>query len=130
MKYWMLVQRFLASCIDLLIIYLPTLLFSHSIFRDRMLSSLADLLASLIFIFYNMLAVSSFSGKTIGKFFAKIKVDLPSFNLVNVAQREGIKVIYFLPFAGPIFVVLSLICYIIKGKFIHDLIGGGEVHVS
>ena len=130
MKFLLLIQRLLAAAIDLLIIYLPSLFLILLLFKSQNLGSLVTLLAALLFVIYNMVATSSFSGKTIGKHFARLKVSNASANLLESGQREFAKLLYFLPWAGPLFSVVSLVCYGLTGKFLHDMIGRSEVIVS
>lgn len=128
MKFLLMIQRLLASMIDLIIIYLPVLLISSSLFRK--LDSFNQLIAALIFIIYNVLAVTSFEGKTIGKYFAKLRVQSFSKNLADVAQREGIKILYLLPLAGWFFIIVSLVTYSLRGQFLHDWLGKGQVIIN
>ncbi|HAP14706.1 MAG TPA: RDD family protein [Lactococcus sp.] len=128
MKFLLMIQRLLASMIDLIIIYLPVLLISSSLFRR--LDSFNQLIAALIFIIYNVLAVTSFEGKTIGKYFAKLRVQAFSKNLADVAQREGIKILYLLPLAGWFFIIVSLVTYSLRGQFLHDWLGKGQVIIN
>lgn len=130
MRYLMLIQRLLASLIDLIIVYLPCLILVHLIFSEKELSSIANLLAGILFVLYNMISESSFQGKTIGKFFAKLKVKTVSTELMEVGQRECAKLLYFLPFIGWAFIVISLVLYLTNHKFLHDIIGRSEVIIN
>ncbi|AYG01855.1 RDD family protein [Lactococcus allomyrinae] len=130
MNLLMLIQRFLATLIDLIIVYLPFLLLVHVIFTGKEFSSIANLLAGILFVLYNMISESSFSGKTIGKFFAKLRVKTVSTDLMEIGQREFAKLLYFLPVAGWIFIVVSVVMYFTSGRFLHDKIGRSEVIVG
>ena len=121
------IQRILAALIDLILIYLPALLLVNIIFKQN---PLGNILAAALFCVYNMIAVSSFDGRTIGKYFAKLRVKTNSSRFLDVSQRELSKILYFLPFGGPVFMVISLICYLVRGKFLHDIIGQSEVNLD
>ncbi|MFC4653257.1 RDD family protein [Lactococcus nasutitermitis] len=134
MKKLLFVQRILASLIDLIIIYIPFLLLANFLFKSATLLPLVNLLAALLFVIYNMIAISSFEGQSLGKYFAKLQVEIfssttskKSVKLMEVGQREVAKILYFLPLAGPIVAVISFICYLTKGKFLHDIIGHSTV---
>ena len=130
MNLLMLIQRFLATLIDLIIVYLPFLLLVHIIFTGEEFSSIANLLAGILFVLYNMISESGFSGKTIGKFFAKLRVKTVSTDLMEIGQREFAKLLYFLPVVGWIFIVVSVVMYFTGGRFLHDKIGRSEVIVG
>ncbi|WP_374286641.1 RDD family protein [Lactococcus sp.] len=127
MKKLLFIQRVLATVIDLIIVYLPFTLLVQLMVTGNQLGSLKGLLPALLFVFYNMISEQAFHGKTIGKYFAKLKVKTKSQTLMEIGQRELAKVLYFLPFIWWAFILVSLICYMVKGKFLHDLIGRSEV---
>lgn len=127
MKYLMFIQRCLATMIDLIIIFVPSLLLVHVLFTSKDMASFANLLAGVLFVLYNMIAESSFSGRTIGKYFAKLKVNSVSSDLMEIGQREFAKLLYFIPIAGWLFLGLSVVLYFVKGWFLHDKIGRSEV---
>lgn len=122
----MFVQRALATLIDLIVIYLPSLFLVQILAKGKG-NSMLNLLAAALFILYNMICESSFSGKTLGKYFAKLKVVSQENSLSEIGQREFTKILYFLPYGGPIFLFISIICYLIKSKFLHDIVGRSEV---
>lgn len=128
MKFLLMIQRLLASMIDLIVVYLPVLLISSSLFPR--LGSFNQLIAAFLFIAYNALAVASFEGKTVGKYFAKLRVEAFSKNLSDVAQREGIKILYLIPLAGWFFIGVSLVTYGLRGQFLHDWLGKGKVIID
>ena len=130
MRILFFVQRFLATLIDLIIVYLPVLLLVQLIFTNKEVSGIGNLLAAILFVLYNLISESSFQGKTIGKFFAKLKVKTISTDLLEVCQREMAKLLYFLPMVGWIFVLFSVVMYFVNGQFLHDKIGRSEVTVS
>lgn len=130
MRILFFVQRFLATLIDLIIVYLPVLLLVQLIFTNKEVGGIGNFLAAILFVLYNLISESSFQGKTIGKFFAKLKVKTISTDLLEVCQREMAKLLYFLPMAGWIFVLVSVVMYFVNGQFLHDKIGRSEVTVS
>ncbi|GFO78377.1 RDD family protein [Lactococcus lactis] len=130
MRILFFVQRFLATLIDLIIVYLPVLLLVQLIFTNKEVSGIGNFLAAILFVLYNLISESSFQGKTIGKFFAKLKVKTISTDLLEVCQREMAKLLYFLPMVGWIFVLVSVVMYFVNGQFLHDKIGRSEVTVS
>jgi len=84
MRTLFFVQRFLATLIDLIIVYLPVLLLVQLIFTSKEVSGIGNFLAAILFVLYNLISESSFQGKTIGKFFAKLKVKTISTDLLEV----------------------------------------------
>ncbi|CDG03621.1 RDD family protein [Lactococcus lactis] len=130
MRILFFVQRFLATLIDLIIVYLPVLLLVQLIFTNKEVGGIGNFLAAILFVLYNLISESSFQGKTIGKFFAKLKVKTISTDLLEVCQREMAKLLYFLPMVGWIFVLVSVVMYFVNGQFLHDKIGRSEVTVS
>lgn len=130
MRTLFFVQRFLATLIDLIIVYLPVLLLVQLIFTSKEVSGIGNFLAAILFVLYSLISESSFQGKTIGKFFAKLKVKTVSTDLLEVCQREMAKLLYFLPMVGWIFVLVSVVMYFVNGQFLHDKIGRSEVTVS
>ncbi|MDT2910243.1 RDD family protein [Lactococcus lactis] len=130
MRILFFVQRFLATLIDLIIVYLPVLLLVQLIFTNKEVGGIGNFLAAILFVLYNLISESSFQGKTIGKFFAKLKVKTISTDLLEVCQREMAKLLYFLPMVGWIFVLVSVVMYFVNGQFLHDKIGRSEMTVS
>lgn len=130
MRILFFVQRFLATLIDLIIVYLPVLLLVQLIFTNKEVGGIGNFLAAILFVLYNLISESSFQGKTIGKFFSKLKVKTISTDLLEVCQREMAKLLYFLPMVGWIFVLFSVVMYFVNGQFLHDKIGRSEVTVS
>ncbi|MDR0199930.1 MAG: RDD family protein [Streptococcaceae bacterium] len=128
MKGLFFVQRVLAALIDLIIVYLPVLFSAIILFKISNLS-IANLLAAVLFAAYNVIATASFNGRTVGKYFAKLQVAASSKSAMDLGQREAAKILYFLPFVGPLFMLLSVIFYIANGRFLHDWIGRSQVKV-
>ena len=93
MRILFFVQRFLATLIDLIIVYLPVLLLVQLIFTNKEVSGIGNFLAAILFVLYNLISESSFQGKTIGKFLAKLKVKTISTDLLEVCQREMAKLL-------------------------------------
>ncbi|GAB2022408.1 hypothetical protein RyT2_14820 [Pseudolactococcus yaeyamensis] len=125
MKTLGFIQRILATLIDLIIVYVPLVLLVNIMFSE--MGSLANIFPAILFIVYNIVAVNSFKGQTIGKYFAKLRVKNESISLMADSVREAVKILYFLPFAGFAFILLSCAIYVRKGKFLHDIIGKSEV---
>lgn len=128
MKRLLFLQRMLASVIDLLVIYFPSQFLVFILFREQ--ASAQIWLPAFLFILYNLLATAYFSGQTIGKYFARLKVTSPSSSMMEMGQREAVKILYFLPLAGPFFMLISLISYLKEGQFLHDKMGQSEVIFS
>lgn len=130
MRALMFLQRFLATIIDLIIVYLPVLLLVQLVFTNKGASSIGNLFAAIVFVLYNLISENSFQGKTIGKYFAKLKVKTISTDLLEMCQRELAKLLYFLPMVGWLFVFISVVMYFVNGQFLHDRIGRSEVTIS
>ncbi|AGV72446.1 RDD family protein [Lactococcus cremoris] len=130
MRALMFLQRFLATIIDLIIVYLPVLLLVQLVFTNKGASSIGNLFAAIVFVLYNLISENSFQGKTIGKYFAKLKVKTTSTDLLEMCQRELAKLLYFLPMVGWLFVFISVVMYFVNGQFLHDRIGRSEVTIS
>ncbi|MCL2677218.1 MAG: RDD family protein [Streptococcaceae bacterium] len=128
MRSLLFVQRGLSSLIDLIVVYLPCLFLASIVFKSN--ASFASLSSAVMFCIYNVVAVSNFEGRTIGKYFARLKVQTPSPNFLDVGQREFAKLLYFLPFmVGLVILSISCIMYALSGKFLHDWIGKSQVVV-
>lgn len=128
MKKILLLQRILASLIDLLVVYLPCQFLVFVLFPN--LGSAQIWLPVFLFILYNVLVTAYFSGQTLGKYFAGLKVASQSSLMMEMGQREAVKILYFLPLAGPLFMLISLMIYLKEGRFFHDKFGQSEVIVS
>ncbi|SKA12839.1 RDD family protein [Pilibacter termitis] len=123
MKRILFIQRSLSTVIDLIIVYVPSLLLANIFMPD-----LANLVSAMLFILYNIVAVTHFSGQTMGKHFAKLEVVEVNHSIMAVSIREGAKLLYFLPFmVGCVFLMISIGNFIFKGKFLHDWIGKSDV---
>nr|WP_242550201.1 RDD family protein [Enterococcus sp. MJM16] len=119
-----LIQRVLATFIDLIVIYIPVYFLVNIMVKGFFTPGI---LTATLFVIYNVLAIHSFQGQTIGKYFAKIRVKDVGRSIMEDSIREVIKLLYFLPLLGVITGVLSLSCYFIRGSFLHDIIGKSEV---
>lgn len=53
MRALMFLQRFLATIIDLIIVYLPVLLLVQLVFTNKGASSIGNLFAAIVFVLYN-----------------------------------------------------------------------------
>lgn len=129
MKWWIFLQRLLAGMIDVIVVYIPFQLVVGILFGSYNASSIW--LVHFLFILYNVLAILYFSGKTLGKYFARLKVVVFSSTAMEVGQREIAKLLYLLPLGiGMIFMFVSVVIYWKDGRFLHDAIGRSEVIVS
>lgn len=127
MKKILFIQRILAALIDILVIYLPSQFLVFILFGRE--NSYQNWLSIILFLVYNVLSTVYFSGQTIGKYFASLKVTPVTKSLMEMGQREAIKLLYFLPLVGFIFMILSLLIYIKEGRFLHDKFAKSEVIV-
>ena len=128
MKKILFLQRILASLIDLMVVYLPCQFLVFVLFSN--LESAHIWLPAFLFILYNVLVTTYFSGQTLGKYFAGLKVASQSSSMMEMGQREAVKILYFLPLLGLIFILVSLMIYLKEGQFLHDKMGQSEVIVS
>ncbi|MCT0161373.1 hypothetical protein EFM55_03200 [Lactiplantibacillus pentosus] len=126
-KYLLL--RVLAGMVDVIVVYVPVvvlaILILHANFR------VADILGQLGFVVYNIIMISSYQGQTLGKKIGReyvlINDELPNGKMLIAGIREVTKVIYFLPFVGWIFGVISLVLGALTGRMIHDYFGNSTV---
>lgn len=81
----MLLLRLLAFLIDCMIIFLPSTMLSYLLMVP---AGVTIVLPQLLFVVYNMICLSSFEGKTIGKHFAKLVVFTNQRNLLTVGMRK------------------------------------------
>lgn len=119
--------RILASMIDLIVVYLPFQILCFFIFKDQLL--LAVFFGELLFVIYNAVLVSLKNGRTIGKYFAKIRVfnDNSEKNSAN-ALREFCKLLYFVSFPfGLFFLLISLFLLLTTGRTLHDFLGQSRI---
>ncbi|MFC6165018.1 RDD family protein [Lactiplantibacillus dongliensis] len=120
--------RILAGLIDVIVVYVPTvilaILFLKANFRT------ADIIGQLGFVVYNIVLITSNHGQTLGKKIAReyvlVNDELPDKALI-AGIREVTKAIYFLPFVGWIFGILSITLCFFKGRMLHDYFGNSEV---
>lgn len=127
MKKLLFLQRILASMIDLMIVYLPFEFLTLILFQGKNINGIW--LIHILFVLYNTLACVYFNGQTLGKYFAGLKVTPVSNSVAEMGQREVAKLLYFVPHGGIVFMLISVLCYVRKGKFLHDMIGKSEVVV-
>jgi uncharacterized RDD family membrane protein YckC len=122
----MILLRLLAFIIDGLLIFVPSGMLSQILQAPSILS---NLFPQLIFVIYNMICVSSFKGKTVGKYFSKLVVSTDHQNLLTVGMREVAKLLYFIPAIGWLFTSCSFLLYLFTKKTLHDLLGQSSVGV-
>jgi len=130
MHFKYLLVRVLSGLIDIIIVYIPVVaaavLFLHVNFR------IADILGQLGFVVYNILFITSNNGQTLGKKIGReyvlVNGVLPSMkkSLID-GIREVTKIIYFLPFVGWIFALISIVLCGFTGRMIHDYLGDSKV---
>ncbi|MBU7473639.1 RDD family protein [Lactiplantibacillus pentosus] len=126
-KYLLL--RVLAGMVDVIVVYVPVvvlaILILHANFR------VADILGQLGFVVYNIIMIASYQGQTLGKKIGReyvlINDELPNGKMLIAGIREVTKVIYFLPFVGWVFGVISLVLGALTGRMIHDYFGNSTV---
>ncbi|BDG67515.1 MULTISPECIES: RDD family protein [Enterococcus] len=120
----MLLLRLLAFLIDCMIIFLPSTMLSYLLMVP---AGVTIVLPQLLFVVYNMICLSSFEGKTIGKHFAKLVVFTNQRNILTVGMREVAKLLYFLPMIGWLFFTGSFFLYLGTKKTLHDILGQSVV---
>jgi len=107
-----------------MIIFLPSTMLSYLLMVP---AGVTIVLPQLLFVVYNMICLSSFEGKTIGKHFAKLVVFTNQRNLLTVGMREVAKLLYFLPMIGWLFFTGSFFLYLGTKKTLHDILGQSVV---
>ncbi|WP_318764758.1 RDD family protein [Lactiplantibacillus carotarum] len=120
--------RVLAGLIDVIVVYVPVvvlaILFLHANFRT------ADILGQLGFVIYNIILITSNQGQTLGKKIGReyvlVNDEMPNKALI-AGIREVTKAIYFLPFVGWLFGLISIILCAFTGRMIHDYFGNSTV---
>ncbi|RFE01034.1 RDD family protein [Streptococcus parauberis] len=119
--------RILAGVIDYFLLYMPSLYLVQIIFSSKHNSIF---LSQIIFIVLLTLCDLIFQ-QTPGKYFAKLKLNYSkqSYDWIQLSARESIKLLYFLPLFGVVLLMISLILFIMSGRFLHDLIVGREIVV-
>ncbi|SEK55891.1 RDD family protein [Carnobacterium iners] len=119
-----LVLRILAILIDGMLIYLP----SHMLLTILGFEGfLLKILPQFLFVVYNTVSLSSFEGKTIGKYFSRLTVYTEEPGMIHVGLREASKLLYFLPNIGILFLFLSGLSLLIFKLTLHDLISQSQV---
>lgn len=84
-------------------------------------------LMMLLFFVYNSVCITIINGRTIGKYFAKIRVVTGSDNIMISGVREIVKLLYIVPYVNIVFILFNLIIYFLTGKMLQDYIGESEV---
>lgn len=126
-KYLLL--RILAGMVDIIVVYVPVvvvaILFLHANFRT------ADILGQLGFVVYNVIMIASYHGQTLGKSIGReyvlINDEQPNGKMLIAGIREVTKLIYFLPFVGWIFGLISVVLGALTGRMIHDYFGNSTI---
>ncbi|MDH6365321.1 putative RDD family membrane protein YckC [Enterococcus sp. PF1-24] len=118
------ILRFLAGVIDYLLIFVLAQMVLTVLGVEGLLY---NLLPQLLFATYNIIAITTFEGRTIGKYFSKLFVYTEEGGALHLGVREVTKLLYFLPNVGFIFLIISLLVFIFKKKGLHDWIGGSDV---
>lgn len=127
MSWQNFILRILSFLIDLVMVYVPVLAICVLAFAIPF--KVSDLYGQVIFVAYNILFSDSFK-RTIGKKLGKLVTvyqDGAKAPLVKKGMREAAKLLYFLPYVGPVFVLLSVALLKMKGKALHDYLGESEV---
>lgn len=124
MKITLLIQRVMCQIIDTLIILIPVQFIIIGVFGVN--QSQANFLFTILLAVYETIAISSFNGMTIGKYFGKLHVidkDMAKPTMLYVGLRSLAKSMYYLPVIGAVVALVSLFVYIAKGTTLHDIIG-------
>ncbi|MBP1045985.1 RDD family protein [Enterococcus sp. BWM-S5] len=116
--------RSLAGLIDGMVVLLPAYMLLSVMEIGNILY---QLLPQLLFVVYNAVSITSFGGKTIGKYFAGLSVYTEENGLLNLGAREMGKMLYFLPNVGVVFVCISLLMLGSTKQSLHDRIGRSKV---
>ncbi|MGM0126339.1 hypothetical protein IGI37_003768 [Enterococcus sp. AZ194] len=124
MNYLFFVQRVLAGIIDGIIVYIPLYLLVNTMVEGFFTP---EIVTAVLYVIYNSLAIHSFDGQTIGKYFARIRVKDTGFSIMEDSVREVMKILYFIPIFGWLVGLISVVFFFKKGKFLHDLVGKSEV---
>ncbi|MHA6603769.1 RDD family protein [Aerococcus urinae] len=121
------IRRILSAFIDIILIYFPTVLVMQISFKTNIFT--ADVIGQIFYILYSLFLGNYTNGKTIGKYFGKLRVCYyeNSNKLIYIGLREVPKMLYFLPHVGFLFVMVSISIYLWKGLFLHDIIGRSYV---
>ena len=124
------VIRILTGLIDLIIAYLALYLVMTLLGVQE---TSRDLLAQVLYILYGVIFSSSFSGKTIGRFFGHLHLDYyrRDQSFLCLIAREVSKMLYFLPsWIGWFFIAVTLVLFAKQGRYLHDIIGQTYVKVD
>ncbi|WP_034551930.1 RDD family protein [Carnobacterium funditum] len=119
-----LVLRILAISIDGMFVYLPSYMLLTILGFEGLL---LKLLPQLLFAVYNTVSLSSFDGKTIGKYFSRLNVYTEESGMIHFGMRESSKLLYFLPNVGVVFLVLSGLTMLVFKLTLHDWISQSRV---
>lgn len=116
--------RGLATTIDFFLIFLP----SYMLLTVMEISGfLFMVLPQLLFVVYNIVSITSFNGKTIGKYFSRLSVYTEDEGALHLGIREVAKLLYFLPNIGILFLLASTILGLVFNQPLHDWIGKSQV---
>lgn len=124
------VIRILTGLIDFIIAYLALYLVMTLLGVQE---TSRDLLAQVLYILYGVIFSSSFSGKTIGRFFGHLHLDYYRSDrfFLCLISREVSKMLYFLPaWIGWFFIAVTLVLFAKQGRYLHDIIGQTYVKVD
>lgn len=119
-----LLLRLLAGTIDLMLIFFPCYMVFTVLGVEGLLF---QLLPQLLFAVYNVVAITSFEGKTVGKYFARLSVCTEEGSALHLGIREAAKLLYFLPQIGIVFAIISSLIVVLFKKSLHDWIGSSRV---
>ncbi len=128
MRFKYLQLRVLAGLIDVIVVYVPIVVLAVLFLRANLRT--ADILGQLGFVVYNIILITSNQGQTLGKKIGReyvlVNDERPSKALI-AGIREVTKAIYFLPFVGLIFGLVSLVLCLLTGRMLHDYLGNSTV---
>lgn len=123
-----LILRTLSGSIDIIIILVPLFFIGLYIFEFSF--KVSELYAQAGFLIYNILMIDWRHGQTLGKKIARLYVvfeEGEQVPLIKKGMREVAKLLYFLPIIGIFFCIISICLYLVKKKFIHDMVGRSRV---
>ncbi|CAM3119022.1 RDD family protein [Lactiplantibacillus plajomi] len=128
MRFKYLQLRVLAGLIDVIVVYVPVVVLSILFLRANFRT--ADILGQIGFVVYNVILITSNQGQTLGKKIGReyvlVNDELPNKALIS-GIREVTKAIYFLPFVGWIFGLISILICSFTGRMLHDYLGNSTV---
>lgn len=128
MRKTSMLLRVLCSVIDLLVLMLPMQLLVIGVLGMNPVQ--ANYLFILLWAVYGTLCCEFTGGMTLGKYCGKLCVldrDGTKPSLMYLGLRELTKAMYLQPMVGWILMMISWMCYAVRGTTLHDMIGRTRV---